>query len=74
MLTNRRVLGDSSVGPTLGGALALVVLAVVALRWPASIAWPVAVLCAWFALNLAIRGWRLRQRQQRDAPPVQEKT
>lgn len=72
VLTNRRVLGDSSVGPTLGGALALVVLTIVALLWPASVAWPFAILCAWFALNLAIRGWRLRQRQQRAAQLADE--
>jgi cardiolipin synthase len=72
VLTNRRVLGDSSVGPTMAGALALLALTVVALIWPAWIAWPVAVLCAWFALNLAIRGWRLHQRQKRDAQPFDE--
>lgn len=69
VLSNRRVLGDSSVGPTLGGALALFILTIIALLWPASIAWPFALLCAWFALNLAIRGWRVRRRQQRNAVP-----
>ncbi|MEW5318862.1 MAG: hypothetical protein WDW38_010047 [Sanguina aurantia] len=72
VLTNRRVLGDSSAGPTLGGALALLVLSVVALVWPASVAWPFAVLFAWFGLNLAIRAWRLRKRQQRNAQPFEE--
>ncbi|MEW5302997.1 MAG: hypothetical protein WDW36_005730 [Sanguina aurantia] len=63
---------DSSAGPTLGGALALLVLSVVALVWPASVAWPFAVLFAWFGLNLAIRAWRLRKRQQRNAQPFEE--
>ena len=65
-LGNRRVLGDTSVGPMLGGTAALMVLAIVAIFWPAVIAWPCAVIAAWFALNLAIRSWRLRQRQLRD--------
>lgn len=66
-LGNHRVLGDTSVGPTLAGALALIVLSVVGIFWPAVIGWPCAVIAAWFALNLAIRSWRLRQRQRRRA-------
>jgi cardiolipin synthase len=64
-LTQRRVLGDTSAMPLFLATLVLAALAVVAILWPAWIGWPVALLCAWFALNLGIRGWRVRQRRQR---------
>ncbi|HEV2540407.1 MAG TPA: phospholipase D-like domain-containing protein [Frateuria sp.] len=62
-LTDRRVLGDTARGPLLVGIAVLTVLAAVALVWPRVVSWPIAVLAAWFALNLAIRVWRLRRRQ-----------
>jgi cardiolipin synthase len=43
VLTNRRVLGDVSIGPMLIGTLALVALTIVAILWPASVAWPFAL-------------------------------
>ncbi len=64
-LTNRRVLGDTSSGPLFIGTLALAALAVVAILWPAWVGWPFGVLAGWFALNLAIRGWRVRRRRWR---------
>jgi cardiolipin synthase len=67
VLTNRRVLGDTSIGPMLAGTAVLVVLGIVAVLWPAVIAWPFALLAAWFALNLAVRSARLRARQKRNA-------
>ncbi len=67
VLTNRRVLGDASIGPMLIGAVTLVILTIVAILWPAWIAWPFAVIATWFALNLAIGSWRLRNRQRRRA-------
>ncbi len=63
-LTDRRVLGDTARGPLLAGIAVLAVLAVVALAWPKVVSWPIAVLAAWFALNLAIRLWRLRKRSE----------
>ncbi|WP_243049004.1 phospholipase D-like domain-containing protein [Dyella sp. RRB7] len=66
-LTDRRVLGDTATGPLLVGALALAVLAVVAIVWPAMIGWPLGVVAAWFALNFAIRAWHLRRRFRRQA-------
>jgi cardiolipin synthase len=65
-LANRRVLGDTSSGPLLIGTLVLAVLAVVAFLWPAWIGWPFGVFAAWFALNLGIRGWRVRKRRWRE--------
>jgi cardiolipin synthase len=44
------------------GTLGLTVLMVIAILWPACIAWPFAVLAAWFALNLGVRSWRIRAR------------
>lgn len=71
-LTDRRVLGDTATSPLLTGALALAVLAVVAIVWPAVIGWPLGMIAAWFALNFAIRAWRLRQRLRRQAADVDE--
>jgi len=64
-LTNRRVLGEDSMAPLLIGAAVLAVLATVALFWPAWVAWPLGAMAAWFAMNLAIRGWRLHRHQPR---------
>jgi cardiolipin synthase len=64
VLTNRRVLGDTSVGPMLAGSLALVALTFVAIFRPAWVAWPIAVIAAWFGFNLAVASWRLRNRQR----------
>ncbi|MEI7038050.1 phospholipase D-like domain-containing protein [Fulvimonas yonginensis] len=61
-LTDRRVLGDTARGPLLVGIAVLALLAAVALVWPKVVSWPIATLSAWFALNLAIRVWRLRRR------------
>lgn len=63
-LTDRRVLGDTARGPLLTGIVALTLLAGVAAVWPRAVSWPIAVLAAWFALNLAIRVWRLRKRHR----------
>lgn len=65
-LTNRRVLGDTSSGPLFIGTLTLIVLAVIAILWPAWIGWPFGVVAGWFALNLGIRAWRMRRRRWRD--------
>ncbi|MEW9625843.1 phospholipase D-like domain-containing protein [Rhodanobacter geophilus] len=62
-LVDRRVLGHADAGPLALGALALLLLAAVAWWWPAVLAWPLGLLCAWLALNLAIRAWRERRRR-----------
>ena len=64
-LTDRRVLGDTATGPFLFGTLAMSVLAVVAIVWPAVIGLPLGVLAAWFALNFGVRAWKLRRRYRR---------
>ena len=65
-LTHRRVLGYTSARPLFITTLVLALLAVVSILWPAWIGWPFALLCAWLALNLGIRGWRVRRQRQRD--------
>ena len=64
-LATRRVLGDVGTAPLLTGTLACAAVAVVAALRPAWIAWPLGLLAAWLALNLAVRGWRLRGRDRR---------
>ncbi len=66
-LTQRRVLGDTSVTPLLVAMLVLLVLGTLAILWPAFIGWPFAALCLWFALNLGIRGWRERRQRNQAA-------
>ena len=65
-LTHRRVLGYTSARPLFVTTLVLMALAVVSILWPAWIGWPFALLCAWFALNLGIRGWRVHRQRQTD--------
>jgi len=71
-LTDRRVLGDTTTGPLMIGTVALIVVAVVAVLWPAVIGWPLAVVAAWFALNFGIRAWRLRRRLRQRAAELDD--
>ncbi|HEY4092563.1 MAG TPA: phospholipase D-like domain-containing protein [Luteibacter sp.] len=64
-ITHHRVLGDTESGPVLAGAVAAIVLTIVAVLWPAVIAWPLALIGAWFAVNLTINGFALRKRRRR---------
>jgi cardiolipin synthase len=59
-LGNRRVLGAGAGAPWLAAAIVFGGLAVLAVLWPAAVAWPFAALAAWVALNLGIRAWRQR--------------
>jgi cardiolipin synthase len=70
-LSAHRVLGDTSSGPPLVGALVLLVLAIVAIVWPAFIGWPFALIALWFSLSFAVSGWGLwrRHRSQANVPP-----
>jgi cardiolipin synthase len=68
-LTQRRELGDTETGPLLGVTGALLLIAVIGTLWPAVIAWPLALFCAWLALNLGIRSYRMwRKRRGRFDP------
>ncbi|MDE2350215.1 MAG: cardiolipin synthase B, partial [Gammaproteobacteria bacterium] len=64
-LSSRRVLGRASDAPLALTTAALLVLAVVAFAWPRLVAWPIAALTGWLALNLGIRMWRTRRRRHR---------
>ncbi|MBU6249331.1 MAG: cardiolipin synthase B, partial [Xanthomonadaceae bacterium] len=61
VLADRRVLGDTDTGPLVAGTAALALLAVLGTLWPAVLAWPLALLAAWLALNLGVRAWRTRR-------------
>ena len=67
-LTEHRVLGDTETGPLIAGALTAIVLTVVAILWPAVIAWPLALVGAWFAVNLSVSWWKLRQKRKHSPP------
>ncbi len=70
-MSGHRVLGDTGMSHLLIGALVLFVLALVAAFWPAVIAWPLAVIGAWFALSLTVRAARLHQKRRRhEAVPL----
>jgi cardiolipin synthase A/B len=63
-ITHHRVLGDTESGPVLAGAVAAIVLTIVAILWPAVIAWPLALIGAWFGVNLTINWFALRRRRK----------
>ncbi|MDO1528525.1 phospholipase D-like domain-containing protein [Fulvimonas sp. R45] len=67
VIADRRVLGDTSTTPLAASVGLLAAIAVVALLWPAIVAWPLAVLVAWLALNLGVRAWRQYRRQRSPA-------
>jgi cardiolipin synthase A/B len=54
-ISNRRILGATESTSLAGGALLLAALGIVAILWPAIIAWPLAVLAIWFAVILLVR-------------------
>jgi cardiolipin synthase len=72
-ITQHRVLGDTETGPLLAGAATAIVLTVVAVLWPAVIAWPLALIGAWFAVNLSVSWWTLRRKRRASAPDVEPK-
>ncbi len=63
-LRAHRVLGDTNRGPAITATVALAAIAAGAALWPRIVAWPVAAVCAWLALNLAVRQWRERRRRR----------
>ena len=67
-ITQHRVLGDTESGPLLAGTVLAAVLTLVAVFWPAVIAWPLALIGAWFAVNLAVGWWSMRRRRKRKPP------
>jgi cardiolipin synthase len=64
---NHRVLGPAEAKPLAISALVPLVLAAVAIFFPAVFAWPAAFVLLWFGVTLLLRAWRLR-----DAEPKKE--
>lgn len=68
-ITSRRVLGPAEGGVLLGGALLLAGIGVVALLWPAALAYPLAVIALWSALSLTGKYVALRRRAREAEVP-----
>jgi cardiolipin synthase A/B len=62
-ITNHRVLGPAEARIMFNVAWLLLLLTVVAIRWPRVVAVPIAVLGGWVAISLLIRAYRLRCRR-----------
>jgi cardiolipin synthase len=61
-LTDRREIADTAIGPQLGIAALLLVLAALGVLWPAVLAWPLAALAASIGINLFVRVYLTRRR------------
>jgi cardiolipin synthase len=59
-LTHPRELGNSESRAMAVAGVALLGLAVAAIRWPHAIAWPFAAIMTWLAVSYLIRAWRER--------------
>ena len=59
-ITNHRELGPAERVVMYWGAGLLAILAAIAFKWPKAIAFPIAVLCAWCAVALLVRAYKLR--------------
>jgi cardiolipin synthase A/B len=66
-VSNKRVLAPTEARLVATAAMVFAVVAFVAFRWPAAVAWPLAVLSAWLALWLLLRAFRLHREQSRRA-------
>ncbi len=71
-LTNRRLLGPAESGLLIKVSLGAIALAIVAAIWPAAVAWPIAILAAWFGVAWLARAIALRRklRDSRRPPEV----
>ena len=74
-ITNRRVLGPAEARMMAMAATLLLVLSIVAVKWPRGITYPLAFIGIWVALALFIRAYKLRKgvglarAQERGEPP-----
>jgi len=67
-VTNRRKLGRAEAVLMCWGAALLVMVAVIAAKWPKAIALPLAVLCCWVAVTLVVKAFKVRDRRDRKEP------
>ena len=65
-ITNRRVLGPAEARVMALSAGVLLLLSIVAVKWPRVVAFPLAFFGMWSALALAIRSYRLHRRGERE--------
>ncbi len=70
-VTNTRVLESAEANIAIIAGAFLVALAAWAFKYPRGIAYPIAVLAAWFAVAILYRGFRL-YRNRRGLPPVKD--
>jgi cardiolipin synthase len=75
-ITNRRVLGPAEARVMFMAAGLLLLLSIVAVKWPRGITFPLAFIGTWVAIALCIRAWKLRKgaaaEEKDDAPPARE--
>jgi cardiolipin synthase len=60
-ITNRRVLGPAEARVMFMAAGLLLLLSIVAVKWPRGVTFPLAFIGTWVALALFIRAWKLRR-------------
>ncbi len=70
-LTNRRLLGPAESGLLVKVSVSALVLAIVAAVWPRAIAWPIALLAAWFGVAWLARAVALRREAHGSHRPQQ---
>jgi len=71
-LTNRRTLGPNEAGVLTVMAIVMVLIAIVGASFPRMLAWPIALLAAWFGTAWAWKAWTLWKRKS-GAEPVRER-
>jgi cardiolipin synthase len=73
-ITNRRVLGPAEARIMFMAAGLLLLLSIVAVKWPRGVTFPLAFIGTWVAIALFIRAWKLRKgvaaQEKADAPPA----
>jgi cardiolipin synthase len=73
-ITNRRVLGPAEARIMFMAAGLLLLLSIVAVKWPRGVTFPLAFIGTWVAIALFIRAWKLRKgvaaEEKADAPPA----
>lgn len=66
-MTNRRVLGPAEARVMLMAAGVLLLLSIVAVKWPRGVTFPLAFIGTWVSIALFIRAWKLHRGATRDA-------
>ncbi len=64
-LTRRRPLGPAEALSLVYGAVVLVIIGFVAIKWPRALAWPLGVLALWLALSWTLQAVRLWRPQRK---------